>query len=92
MTHPAALLRKMFDAAVASAQPMRVISAHLPEAPAGRLIVVGAGKASAAMAQAVEQHWKGPLEGIVFTRYGYGVPCKHLELVAARAAKCRPGV
>ncbi|MEP7328553.1 MAG: glycerate kinase [Betaproteobacteria bacterium] len=83
MTHPAALLRKMFDAAVASAQPNRVIASHLPEPPTGRLIVVGAGKASAAMAQAVERHWQGPLEGLVVTRYGYGVPCKHIEIVEA---------
>ena len=78
-----ALLRQMFDAAVASAQPSRVIASHLPAAPAGRLIVIGAGKASAAMAQAVEQHWKGPIEGLVVTRYGYAVPCAHIEIVEA---------
>ncbi|MEO7761361.1 MAG: DUF4147 domain-containing protein [Casimicrobiaceae bacterium] len=64
MTDPAALLRKMLGAAVASARPISVISSHLPEPPAGRFIVVGAGKASAAMVQAVERHWQGPLEAM----------------------------
>jgi hydroxypyruvate reductase len=59
------------------------IPPHLPEAPRGRLIVVGAGKASAAMARAVEDHWQGPLSGLVVTRYGYAVPCKHIEIVEA---------
>ena len=78
-----ALLRQMFNAAIASAQPSRVIASHLPAAPAGRLIVIGAGKASAAMAQAVEQHWQGPIEGLVVTRYGYAVPCERIEIVEA---------
>ena len=78
-----ALLRQMFDAAVASAQPSRVIASHLPAAPVGRLIVIGAGKASAAMAQAVEQQWPGPLEGLVVTRYGYAVPCERIEIIEA---------
>ena len=81
--NPRALLRQMFDAAVASAQPARVIAAHLPAAPPGRTIVIGAGKASAAMAQAVEQHWQGALSGLVVTRYGYAVPCQHIEIVEA---------
>jgi glycerate 2-kinase len=80
---PRALLRRMFDAAIASAQPDLCIPAHLPEAPRGRLIVVGAGKASAAMARAVERHWPGPLSGLVVTRYGYGVPCERIEIVEA---------
>ncbi|MDQ2780012.1 MAG: glycerate kinase [Pseudomonadota bacterium] len=71
----------MFDAAVESAQPALVIPPHLPPAPKGRLIVIGAGKASAAMARAVEDHWKGPLEGFVITRYDYAVPCERIEIV-----------
>ena len=78
-----ALLRRMFDAAIASAQPALCIPAHLPAPPAGRLIVVGAGKASAAMAQAVERNWPGPLSGLVVTRYGYAVPCERIEIVEA---------
>jgi len=70
----------MFDAAVASAQPALCIPRHLPPAPRGRLIVIGAGKASAAMARAVEDHWPGPLSGLVVTRYGYAVPCKRVEI------------
>ncbi len=85
LREPAAkeLLRRMFDAAIASAQPALCIPPHLPEAPHGRLIVVGAGKASAAMARAVEENWRGPLSGLVVTRYGYAVPCKHIEIVEA---------
>jgi glycerate 2-kinase len=78
-----ALLRSMFDAAIASAQPAVCIPPYLPKPPAGRFIVVGAGKASAAMAQAVERQWPGPLSGLVVTRYGYAVPCKNIEIVEA---------
>jgi glycerate 2-kinase len=81
-----ALLRRMFDAAIASAQPSRCIPAHLPRPETlgrGRLIVIGAGKASAAMARAVEDHWTGPLSGLVVTRYGYAVPCERIEIVEA---------
>ncbi|WP_455286707.1 glycerate kinase type-2 family protein [Cupriavidus necator] len=77
------LLRAMFDAAVASAQPSRCLARHLPEPPRGRTIVIGAGKASAAMAQALEAHWPAPLEGLVITRYGYAVPCERIEIAEA---------
>jgi len=79
----ALLLRQMFDAAVASAQPALCVPPQLPAPPRGRLIVVGAGKASAAMARAVEENWPGPLSGLVVTRYGYAVPCQHIEIVEA---------
>ena len=77
------LLQSMFAAAIAAAQPSHCIAAHLPAAPKGRLIVIGAGKASAEMARAVEQNWSGPLEGLVVTRYGYAVPCQYIEIVEA---------
>ena len=77
------VLQRMFAAAIAAAQPRHCIAAHLPSAPKGRLIVIGAGKASAEMARAVEQHWAGPLEGLVVTRYGYAVDCKHIDIVQA---------
>ena len=77
------LLRRMFDAAVAAAQPSLCLPQHLPAPPKGRLIVIGAGKASAAMARAVEDNWPGPLEGLVVTRYGYNVPCRRIEIVEA---------
>jgi glycerate 2-kinase len=80
---PQTLLRRMFDAAIASAQPSRCVPAHLPLAPSGRMIVIGAGKASAAMARAVEDHWQGPMSGLVVTRYGYGVACERIEIVEA---------
>jgi len=78
-----ALLRAMFDAAIASAQPARCLPPHLPPRPAGRVIVIGAGKASAEMARVVEQHWEGELRGLVVTRYGYRVPCERIEIVEA---------
>lgn len=84
--HPREFLRSLFDAAIASAQPALCIPAHLPEPPKGRVIVIGAGKASAAMAQAVEASWRGPkeqLSGLVVTRYGYRVPCQYIEIVEA---------
>lgn len=82
-TAPAALLRRMFDAAIASAQPALCVPPHLPAVPRGRLVVIGAGKASAAMAEAVEANWPGPLAGLVVTRYGYAVPCERIEIVEA---------
>ncbi|HXQ41869.1 MAG TPA: glycerate kinase [Candidatus Udaeobacter sp.] len=78
-----ALLRRMFDAALAACDPARCLPPHLPAAPKGRTIVVGAGKAAGAMAKAVEDHWPGPLEGIVVTRYGHGVACRRIEVIEA---------
>lgn len=73
----------MFDAAVAAADPLQRVAAFLPPRPPGRVVVVGAGKASARMAQAVEQAWDGPLSGLVVTRYGHAVPCAQVEVVQA---------
>jgi glycerate 2-kinase len=77
------ILRQMFDAAVAAALPDKVIARHLPKPPKGRTIVIGAGKASAAMAKAFEQNWPHAIEGLVVTRYGHGVPCKRIRIVEA---------
>src|SRR5271168_3866688 len=77
------LLLDMFMAAVDAASPRRCLPAHLPPPPPGRTIVVGAGKAAGAMAKAVEDHWAGPLEGLVVTRYGHGAPCQRIEVVEA---------
>jgi len=77
------LLRRMFDAAIAAAQPALRVPAHLPAKPRGRLVVIGAGKASAAMAKAVEDHWHGDLSGFVVTRYGYSIPCQRIEIFEA---------
>jgi hydroxypyruvate reductase len=76
-------LRQLLDAAIASAQPSICVPPHLPSAPRGRTIVLGAGKASAAMARALEDHWPGPLSGLVVTRYGYQVACTRIEIVEA---------
>lgn len=75
-------LRALFARAVEVADPMRMIAAHLPPRPAGRVVVVGAGKASARMAEAVEAVW-GPCEGLVVTRYGHARPCRGVEIVEA---------
>lgn len=84
-----AQLRMLFDAAVASADPMRCVAPNLPvPETAGRIVVVGAGKASAAMARAVEleareQGWLSRLEGLVVTRYGHGVDCDRVAVIEA---------
>ena len=77
------VLRDLFAAAVATASPASCVPPNLPPRPRGRTIVVGAGKAAAAMAAAVEHHWDGPLEGVVVTRYGHGVPCSRIRVVEA---------
>src|SRR5579872_7201701 len=78
-----ALLKRMFSAAVDAAAPAHCVPPYLPPPPKGRTIVVGAGKAAAAMATAVESHWSGPLEGLVVTRYGHGAATKHIKVVEA---------
>ena len=77
------LLLRMFEAAVKSAQPMHALPGHLPPPPRGRTRVVGAGKAAATMAQALEAHWAAPLEGVVVTRGGHAVPCERIEVIEA---------
>lgn len=79
---PRAFLTALFDCAVQVADPMQVVPAHLPDRPEGRLIVIGAGKASARMAEAVEAHL-GPCEGLVITRYGYTRPLQGITVVEA---------
>src|SRR5207253_5439789 len=71
------------DAAIAAAQPALCLPPHLPPRPAGRMIVIGAGKASAAMAKAVEDNWHSDVSGLVVTRYGYAVPCDRIEIIEA---------
>ena len=80
---PRAFLGSLFQAAVDAAQPAICLPPHLPPPPRGRTVVVGAGKASAAMACALEDHWRGPLSGVVVTQYGYGAACAHIEIVEA---------
>lgn len=77
------LLQNMFRAAIDAAQPSLTLAAHLPDRPRGRTLVIGAGKASAAMARAFEAAWPWPAEGLVVTRYGYAVPCERIEIVEA---------
>lgn len=70
---------------------MRSLARFLPEKPPGRLIVIGAGKPLARMAEAVEAEW-GPCKGLVITRYGYGRPCRGIEIIeAAHPVPIRPG-
>ena len=82
-TDPEILLRRLFAVAVEAAQPAHCVPPHLPDPPKGRTVVIGAGKASAAMARAVEDHWPGPLEGLVVTRYGHAAPCDRIRIVEA---------
>jgi hydroxypyruvate reductase len=83
VTDPSAALRRLLDAALAAADPAKVVPPHLPAPPKGRTLVVGAGKAAASMAKAVEENWPGLLSGLVVTRYGHGLPCKRIEVVEA---------
>ena len=82
-TNDRSLLIDMFDAAVAAAAPDRCVARYLPPPPRGRTIVIGAGKAGGSMAKAVEDHWPGPLDGLVVTRYGHKVPTSRIEVVEA---------
>ena len=83
--NPRDLLLGSFHAAVAAADPLQIVPAHLPPPPVGRTLVIGAGKAAAAMALAVEQHWPAdaPLAGTVITRYGHGLPTQRIAVVEA---------
>ncbi len=83
--NPRDLLLGSFRAALGAADPLAIVPRHLPAPPRGRTVVVGAGKAAASMGQAVEAHWpaQSPLEGIVITRYGHGLPLKRMRVVEA---------
>jgi glycerate 2-kinase len=80
---PEELLKAMFKAGVDAALPQLCVPRHLPPRPKGRTVIIGAGKASGAMAKALEEAWDGPLEGLVVTRYGYRLPTERLEVVEA---------
>ncbi|MFT8897384.1 MAG: glycerate kinase [Acetobacter sp.] len=83
MSGERAFLTRLFKAAVAAADPEVVLRPFLPPRPAGRTVVVGAGKGVAQLARALENAWDGPLSGIVVTRYGYGAPCERIRVVEA---------
>ena len=76
-------LKSLFEIAVNAAAPSKVVADYLPPTPKGKTVVVGFGKAAASMAHAVEEHWEGELTGLVVTRYGHGVSCKHIRVVEA---------
>ena len=80
-----ALLEQSFRAAVAAADPLKILPAHLPRPPRGRTFVAAAGKAAASMALAVEQHWPrgAPLEGLAITRYAHGLPTERIRVIEA---------
>jgi hydroxypyruvate reductase len=81
--NPVRFLRALFDIAVERAQPEKLIAQNLPPRPAGRTVVIGAGKSAAAMAAALEVAWDGPLEGVVVTRYGHAVPTQCIKVMEA---------
>ena len=80
---PKSFLRSLFDAAVTAVAADTCLPPHLPPLPPGRTIVVGAGKAAAAMARALEDRWPGPLTGVVVTPYGHGVKTRRITVVEA---------
>ena len=77
------LLEASFTAAVAAADPLRILAQHLPQPPKGRTFVAAAGKAAASMALAVERHFNAELEGIAITRYGHGLPTQKIRVIEA---------
>ena len=83
--NPRTLLLDSFHAAVAAADPARILPPHLPAPPSGRTLVVGGGKAAASMAAAVEAHWPADarLSGLVVTRYRHSLPTRCIEVVEA---------
>lgn len=83
MTPDRVLLRNLFDAAVAASSPAACMPLWLEDRPAGRVVVVGAGKAAASMALVLETQWETPLEGLVIVPYGHGANCDHIEVVEA---------
>ncbi|HKB61425.1 MAG TPA: glycerate kinase [Burkholderiales bacterium] len=82
---PKQLLTQSFQAAIAAADPLKILPTHLPRPPSGRTLVIGAGKAAASMAVAVEQHWPrdSALEGLVVTRYRHGLPTRRIRVIEA---------
>ncbi|MGI9352765.1 MAG: glycerate kinase type-2 family protein, partial [Rhizobiaceae bacterium] len=84
---PVPFLTSLFDAAVEAAQPEKTICQYLPEKPKGKVIVVGAGKASAQMGRAFERAWNEKhdeaVSGVIVTRYDYGCECEFLEVIEA---------
>jgi glycerate 2-kinase len=76
-------LLRALKAAIDAALPAQRVKAFLPEPRAGRTIVIGAGKAAASMAAAVEEHWVGPLCGLVVTRYGHRAHTRRIEVIEA---------
>jgi hydroxypyruvate reductase len=83
MMAPRDILLELFRTAVAAVQPAGCLPPALPQPPRGRTVVIGAGKASAAMAAQLEAHWPGELQGAVVTRYGHAVPCKRIRVLEA---------
>ena len=80
---PRSFLHHLFARALAAVDPGELLAQHLPPPPRGRTVVIGAGKAAARMAEAVERHWQGELSGLVVTRYGHGAPTARIEVVEA---------
>jgi len=76
-------LADLFDTAVAAADPRRILQNVLPPPPKGRTVVIGAGKGAAQLAQAFEDLWPHPCEGVAVTRYGYAAPCRHITVLEA---------
>ncbi|APX24634.1 MAG: glycerate kinase [Rhodobacteraceae bacterium] len=83
MTDETAFLTRLFEAAVAAADPERALAQAMPEKPKGRTVVIGLGKGAAQLGAAFERLWGAPVEGVVVTRYGYAAPCRHLKVIEA---------
>jgi hydroxypyruvate reductase len=99
---PEAILKNAFAAAVAVADPQVIVPQYLAkifpagQEPTGRCLVVGAGKASASMASALEayarEHWpQVKIEGVVLTRYGHNAPTSHIKIIRGGSSCARSG-
>ncbi len=78
-----AFLTRLFDAAIAAADPRRALAPHMPDRPKGRVVVIGAGKGAAQLGAAFEALWGDPIEGVIVTRKGYGCATRHLKVIEA---------
>ena len=76
-------LTQLFNTAVDAAHPANTLEQYLPAERSGKAIVIGAGQGAAAMAQAFEAAWQGPIQGTVVTRYEHGAECHHIEVIEA---------
>ena len=83
MSDTVQILHDSFECVTEAVNPQNFIKDYVPAPPCGRMVVIGAGKASACMATAFEKAYDGEIEGIVVTRYGYSTETRHIKILEA---------